>query len=84
MHDEPTVLNGVDSAIGDFDHFIKSYEGRLQRSQLDEQLNGSLVVLLQLGQLLTTTGQTSQLVSISTILKKEEVNKNEIANYLEL
>ena len=54
------VLNSVDSAIGDFDNFIENDKGRLERRQIDKNLNGLFVRVLALLDLLTTSSETSQ------------------------
>ena len=49
-------------------NLIESDEGRLKRSQFDQQGDGLLVVELQLRHLLTAASQTRQLVYVGTIL----------------
>merc|ERR1712168_1764893 len=58
------VLDGVDPAVSDLDDLVQSDERRLQRSQLDQQLYGLLVVFPAPGDLLTSSAQARQLVSV--------------------
>lgn len=51
-----TMLDSVHSPIGDLDDFVQCDKRRLQWRQLNKQLDSALVVFLQFGQLLTSTG----------------------------
>lgn len=64
----PTVLDSVDPAVGDLDDLVQSNEGRLQRCQLHQQLDGRLEIFLQLRDLLPSSRQTRQLVRVCAIL----------------
>ncbi len=56
-----TVLDSVNSTIGDLDHLVESYERGLQRGQIDQYLDSFFVIVAQLLHLLTTSGQTGQI-----------------------
>lgn len=58
------MLNSIDTPIGDLDDFVEGHERGLQGGQLHQQLDRTLEVLLQLGELLATAGETSQLVCV--------------------
>lgn len=59
------MFDGVDSAVGDFDHLVERDEGRLQGGQLHQQLDRLRVVLLQPVDLLTSSRQTRQLIALT-------------------
>ena len=63
-----TVLYGIDSAVGHFDHLVQSDEGSLKWSQFDQQGDCLLEILFQLWKLLTAPSQTCKLVCVTAIL----------------
>jgi len=61
------VLDGIDPSVGDLDDIVEGHKGGLQRGQFHEQAHCTLVVLLQLGQLLATACQSGQLIGVHPI-----------------
>ena len=58
-----TMLNGVDTTVGNFDDLVQRYKWRLKRRELNEQLDGFAVILFEAVDLLAATSQSSVLVS---------------------
>lgn len=64
---KPTMLNSIDTPVGDLDDFIESDERCLQRSELYQQLDCGLEVLLELSELLATARQAGELVCVGAV-----------------
>ena len=62
------MLDGVDAPVGDLDDLVQGDEGGLQGGEIDQQLDGLLVVFLHVGDSMTTARQAGQLVLVGGLL----------------